>query len=70
MNFTDYHAKYFAHELTRRCPPDSVEKLAGALVDVQDQADKRREELIAAIEGKLAQKTRMEWLFQLRWRLD
>lgn len=32
---TDYHAKYFAYELTKRCPPDSVEKLAGALVDAQ-----------------------------------
>ena len=32
MQLTDYHAKYFAHELTRRCPPDSVEKLAAALV--------------------------------------
>lgn len=30
-----YHTKYFACELTRRCPPDSVEKLAGALVDAQ-----------------------------------
>ena len=35
MQLTDYHAKYFAHELTRRCPVDSVEKLAGALVDAQ-----------------------------------
>jgi ERCC4-related helicase len=33
MQLTDYHAKYFAHELTRRCPVDSVERLAGALVD-------------------------------------
>ncbi|MBI3374648.1 MAG: DEAD/DEAH box helicase [Betaproteobacteria bacterium] len=32
---TDYHAKYFAYELTRRCPPDSVEKLAAALADAQ-----------------------------------
>jgi adenine-specific DNA-methyltransferase len=32
---TDYHAKYFAHELTKRCPSDSIEKLAGALVDAQ-----------------------------------
>ena len=32
---TDYHAKYFAHELTKRCPSDSAEKLAGALVDAQ-----------------------------------
>ena len=35
MNLTPYHAKFFAHELTRRCPSDSVEKLAGALVDAQ-----------------------------------
>jgi superfamily II DNA or RNA helicase len=33
--FTDYHAKYFAYELTKRCAPDSVEKLASALVDAQ-----------------------------------
>ena len=32
MQLTDYHAKYFAHELTKRCPSDSAEKLAGALV--------------------------------------
>lgn len=35
MLLTDYHAKYFAHELTKRCASDSVEKLAGALVDAQ-----------------------------------
>ncbi|MFN0149671.1 MAG: SNF2-related protein [bacterium] len=35
QSLTDYHAKYFAYELTRRCPPDSVEKLAAALVDAQ-----------------------------------
>jgi hypothetical protein len=35
MHFTDYHAKYFAHELTKRCASDSMEKLAGALVDAQ-----------------------------------
>ena len=32
---TDYHAKFFAYELTKRCPPDSLEKLASALVDAQ-----------------------------------
>jgi hypothetical protein len=26
-----HHTKYFAYEVSRRCPPDSVEKLAGAL---------------------------------------
>jgi SNF2 family DNA or RNA helicase len=35
MNLTDYHATYFAHELTRRCPPDSAEKLAGAVASAQ-----------------------------------
>lgn len=32
---TDYHAKYFAAELTKRCSADSLEKLAGVLVDAQ-----------------------------------
>jgi superfamily II DNA or RNA helicase len=35
MNLTDYHAKYFAHELTRRYPSDSVEKFAGAVASAQ-----------------------------------
>jgi hypothetical protein len=32
---TDYHAKYFAYELTRRCPSDSVERIASTLMDSQ-----------------------------------
>src|SRR5271163_1259989 len=32
---TSYHAKYFAHELTKRCPSDSVAKLAASLSDAQ-----------------------------------
>ena len=35
MAFTQYHAKYFAYELTKRCSSDSIEKLAGAFVDAQ-----------------------------------
>src|SRR5437870_11503228 len=35
MNLTDYHAKHFAHELTRRYPSDSVEKFAGAVASAQ-----------------------------------
>ena len=35
MNLTDYHAKYFAHELTKRCSSDSLEKLAGAVASAQ-----------------------------------
>lgn len=32
---TPFHAKYYAYELTRRCPPDSDDRLASALVDAQ-----------------------------------
>ncbi len=32
---TDYHARLYAYELRRRCASDSLEKLAGALVDAQ-----------------------------------
>ncbi len=32
---TDYHAKYLAHELTRRCASDNLEKLASVLADAQ-----------------------------------
>ena len=35
MRLTNYQAKYIAYELTRRFPPDSVEKLTAALVDAQ-----------------------------------
>ena len=35
MNLTDYHAKYFAYELTKRCSSDSLEKLAGAFAGAQ-----------------------------------
>src|SRR5207244_3085552 len=35
MDLTPYHAKYFAHELTKRCASDSAEKLAGAVASAQ-----------------------------------
>src|SRR6266705_2105423 len=35
MNLTDYHAKYFARELTKRHSSDSLEKLAGAVAGAQ-----------------------------------
>jgi SNF2 family DNA or RNA helicase len=44
MNLTDYHAKYLAHELTKRCASDNLEKLAGALVDAQVDLNPHRVE--------------------------
>ena len=35
MNFTPYHAKYFAHQLTRRVSSDQVDKFAAALADAR-----------------------------------
>lgn len=35
MTLTDFHAKYLAFELAKRCPSDSVEKLAAVLADAQ-----------------------------------
>ena len=35
MQFTDYQAKYFAYELTKRCPSDSAEKLASTVAGAQ-----------------------------------
>ena len=35
MQLTDYHAKCYAHELTKRCSSDSLEKLAASLADAQ-----------------------------------
>lgn len=35
MKITDYHAKYFAYELTKRCSSDSLEKLSSTLSNAQ-----------------------------------
>jgi hypothetical protein len=35
MALTDYHAKYLAYELTKRCASDNVEKLTPVLADAQ-----------------------------------
>lgn len=35
MHLTDYQSKYFAYELTKRSPSDSMEKLAGAVASAQ-----------------------------------
>ena len=32
---TPYYDKYYACKLTKRCPSDSLEKLAGTLIDAQ-----------------------------------
>ena len=41
-----------------------------SLFDAHDQVDSQRDELIAAIEGKLAQSESLTRLFTIRWRLE
>ena len=40
-----------------------------ALFDAQDDIDRRREQLIAEIEGKLQQQVSQMKLFSIRWQL-
>ncbi|MBE9075980.1 DEAD/DEAH box helicase family protein [Romeria aff. gracilis LEGE 07310] len=40
-----------------------------SLFEAQDQVDERRDELIAQIEGKLEQKSELQFLFTIQWKL-
>lgn len=46
---TAYHAKYFAHELTKRCASDNVEKLIGALSNIRATVDLNPHQIEAAL---------------------
>src|ERR1700722_3307383 len=46
---TDYHAKYIAYDLTRRCATDSVDKLTSVLADAQAQIDLNPHQIEAAL---------------------
>ncbi len=45
------------------------ELLRRVLFDAQDDIDRRREQLIAEIEGELQQRVSQEKLFSIRWKL-
>ncbi|MCU0867536.1 MAG: hypothetical protein MUC36_27460 [Planctomycetes bacterium] len=42
MEITDYHSKFFAQELKRRCAFDEVDKLVPLLADAQVDLDPHR----------------------------
>jgi hypothetical protein len=42
---TRFHAKYFAHELTKRCASNSIQKLAASLADAHDDYSLKIENL-------------------------
>jgi len=43
--------------------------LRRSLFDAQDEIDRRREQIIADIEGKLQQRVSQEMLFWIRWKI-
>lgn len=53
MDLTPYHAKYFAYELTKRCPSDSVEKLAGAVASAQGDLNRHQVDAAPLSKGEL-----------------
>ncbi len=69
MNLTPYHAKFFAYELTRRCPSDSVERLVGALADAQVDLNPHQVKFIGDIEAKLTQTVSSREILWVRWTL-
>jgi hypothetical protein len=40
------------------------------LYEMQDEVDGRKEDLIARVEVRLKQRTKLEQLFNVRWRVD
>jgi len=44
-------------------------EISRVLFDAQNDIDRRREQLIAEIEGKLQQKTALSKLFSIAWKL-
>jgi len=49
---------------------DNRPKLEPVLFDSQDDINRRREQLITEIEGKLQQRVSQERLFTIRWTLN
>ena len=77
---TDYHAQYWAHELTRRRASDESDKFSStfynATVDLnrgampeQESRDRQKDTLLTRVETQLKQKVGMKKLFEIRWRV-
>ena len=49
LSITDHHAKYFAHDLTRRTASDSADRFARVIADTQAQIDLNPHQIEAAL---------------------
>jgi hypothetical protein len=55
MQITSYQAKYFAHELTKRCSSDTVEKITSVLADAQLDLNPHQVEAASCLATALAE---------------
>lgn len=58
---TPCHSKLWAHQLTRRCPPDSPELFAGTVASARVD--------LRAVEARLESHAKVEELFAVKWRI-
>jgi hypothetical protein len=65
MSLTAYHAKLFAHELTKRSSSDNVDKLASALSDAQVEEWQQR--MVAYMAAQEAKDLRLEEALALKY---
>ena len=67
MTLTDYHARYLAHELTRRASSGSVDNLSTALADAQvDLNPRRKDDLLDDLRRKMPTYVKRLELFTVR----
>jgi len=67
LMLTAYHAKYFAHELTKRCPSDSIEKLTSALMEPGSPWENGS---VESFNGKLRDELLNRELFATLWEVQ
>lgn len=69
MGLTDYHAKLFASELTRRCGSEEIDRLAPVLVNDADKgqlrSDTEKRQLELQLEHVLLDRTEQDLLYEI-----
>lgn len=64
---TEYHAKYYAYELTRQHRGGDIDRISQSLFDAAVDLNPRQ--IDGALEQRLHQKSSSSHLFRVRWQL-
>lgn len=67
MNITDYHVKYFAYELTKRCASDSLEKLSSTLSNAQVDFNPFNQKDVIVISSYHFARAKSPYIKQTKW---